>query len=59
MSLANMDAQGRRRSEAFDVIARDERCVLENCYASLTVRSIEDGGELRFVNAHVLVSRPS
>jgi len=55
--VSNVDAQGMRRDEAFDVIARDERWVLGNCYATLTVRSIDDGRELRIVNAHVLMSR--
>jgi hypothetical protein len=48
-----------RRGEAFDVIARDERWVLGNCYATLTARSLDDGRELRIVNAHVLMSRAS
>jgi hypothetical protein len=55
--VSNMDAQGMKRGGAFEVIARDERWVLGNCYATLTVRSLDDGRELRIVNAHVLMSR--
>ena len=48
-----------RRGEAFELTARDERWVLGNCYATLTVRSAKDGRELRIVNADVLMSRAS
>jgi len=55
--VSNVDAQGMRRGEAFEVIARGEQHVLGMVYATLTVRSLEDGRELRVVNAHVLMSR--
>ena len=57
--VSDVDAQGVRRGEAFEVIGRDERWVLGNCYATLTVRSLDDGRELHVVNAHVLMSRAS
>jgi hypothetical protein len=56
--VSNVDAQGMRRGEMFEVIARDEQWLLGNCYATLTVRA-EDGRELRVVNAHLLMSRAS
>jgi hypothetical protein len=55
--VSNVDAQGMRRGEQFEVIERDERWVLGNCYATLTVRSVEDGRELRIVNGQLLLSR--
>ena len=57
--VSNVDAQGMRRVEAFEVIARDERWVLGNCYATLTVRAIDDGRELQVVNGHLLLARAS
>jgi hypothetical protein len=54
--VSNVDAQGMRRGEAFEVIERDERWVLGNCYATLTVRA-EDGRELRIMNGQLLLSR--
>jgi hypothetical protein len=55
--VSNVDTQGMRRGEAFEVIARDERWVFGNCYATLTVRSAEDGREVRIVNGQLLLSR--
>ena len=55
--ISGVDAQGMRRGERFEVTARDEQHVLGMVYATLTVRSLEDGRELRIVNAHVLMSR--
>jgi hypothetical protein len=55
--VSNVDAQGMRRGEAFEVIARDEQHVLGMVYATLTVRSLEDGRELRVVNGQLLLSR--
>ena len=54
--VSNVDAQGMRRVEAF---ARDERWVLGNCYATLTVRAIDDERELQVVNGHLLLARAS
>jgi hypothetical protein len=55
--ISNVDAQGMRRGERFEVIERDEQWLLGNCYATLTVRSAEDGRELRIVNGQLLLSR--
>jgi hypothetical protein len=55
--VSNVDAQGMRRGEAFEVIARDEQWLLGNCYATLTLRSVEDGRELRIVNGQLLLLR--
>jgi hypothetical protein len=57
--VSNLDAQGMHRGERFEVIGRDEQHLLGMIYATLTVRSMEDGRELRVVNAHVLMSRAS
>jgi hypothetical protein len=54
--VSNVDAQGMRRGERFEVTVRDELHVLGMVYATLTVRA-EDGRELRIVNAHLLMSR--
>ena len=55
--VSDVDAPGMRRGEAFEMIGREERWVLGNCYATLTVRSIVDGRELRIVNGQLLLSR--
>jgi hypothetical protein len=55
--VSNVDAQGMRRGERFEVIERDEQHLLGMVYATLTLRSLDNGRELRIVNAHVLMSR--
>jgi hypothetical protein len=55
--VSGVDAQVMRRGERFEVIGRDEQHLFGNVYATLTLRSIEDGRELRIVNAPLLLSR--
>lgn len=55
--VSGVDAQGMRRGEAFEVIGRDEQHLLGNVYATLTVRSLEDGRDLSIVNGQLLLSR--
>ena len=54
---SNLDAKGMRRNERFEVIVRDELHLLGMVYATLTVRSVVDGRELRLVNGGLVVSR--
>jgi hypothetical protein len=55
--VSDVDAQGMKRGEAFEVIGRAEQHVLGMVYATLTLRSVEDGRELRVVNGQLLLSR--
>jgi hypothetical protein len=54
--VSDVDAQGMRRGEAFEVIAREEQHLLGMVFATLTLRA-EDGRELRVVNGQLLLSR--
>ena len=55
--VSNLDTQGMRQRERFGVIGRDEQRLPGSCYATLTLRSLEDGRELRIVNGQLLLSR--
>jgi hypothetical protein len=55
--VSGMDAQGMRRGEAFEVIGREVQVECGWSYATLTLRSLDDGRELHVVNAQVLMTR--
>jgi hypothetical protein len=47
------------RGEAFEVIGRDEQWLPVNCYATLTLRLLDDGRELRIVNVQLALAQRS
>jgi hypothetical protein len=55
--VADVAAQGMRVGELFDVIDIEARSLLGMTFTTLTLRSLDDGRELRIVNGHVLLSR--
>jgi hypothetical protein len=55
--VSRVEAQGMKRGEPFEVIARDERHWLGNVLATLTVRRLVAGRELRIVYGQLVLAR--
>ena len=56
--VAGVTTQGMKRGESFEVVEREERHILGNVYATLTLRA-PDGREVNVVNGQLVLSRAS